>query len=369
MIRALGSAWKHPAFAGIAGAGLALLAGAAPARAHDQPYSYLDVRVDSTGLHGRIAAHIVDLARAIHDPTPDSLLRADVVSRLAPALRGALVARMGLTADGRAVHATLGDFEILPDRKLVAFAWRAPGLSAPGWIRDAGPLFAEDPQHETFVNVYLSGRIVHQDVLDHDHTTSDWYAGGRQVVWAVVREFVAQGIHHIFIGPDHILFIVGLLLLGGGIGRVLTIVTGFTLAHSVTLALAALGIVQPPARIIEPLIAFSIVCVGVENLLARRSGRDLRPWLAFGFGFVHGFGFASVLKSFGLPTQALAWSLVSFNVGVEIGQATIVLAVSPVLALLRARAPQHAGRVVVVGSAGVIAAGAFWFVQRVLGGS
>lgn len=356
-------------FASAVFAAAALLGLAAPARAHDQPYSYMDVRVDSTGLHGRVAAHVVDLARAIGYATPDSLLRTDVTARLAPALRRALVARLGLSADGHAVTATLDDFEILPDRKLVAFAWQARGDRSPGWIRASGPLFAEDPQHETFVNVYVASRIAHQDVLDHDRTVSDWYAGGRQGVWAVVREFVAQGIHHIFIGPDHILFIVGLLLLGGTLGRVLTIVTGFTLAHSVTLALAALGIVQPPARIIEPLIAFSIVCVGVENLLARKSGRDLRPWLAFGFGFVHGFGFASVLKSFGLPPQALAWSLVSFNVGVEIGQATIVLAVSPLLALLRARAPRQVGRVVVVGSAGVIAAGAFWFVQRVFGGS
>jgi hydrogenase/urease accessory protein HupE len=183
----------------------------------------------------------------------------------------------------------------------------------------------------------------------------------------VVREFVIQGIHHIFIGPDHILFIIGLLLLGGGIARLLKIITAFTIAHSLTLVLATLKIVDSPATIVEPAIALSIVFLGLETLYAlKRQRRDHRVILAFVFGLIHGFGFAGVLADFGLPEGALGWSLAAFNVGVEIGQACIVLVVAPSLIALRSRNPIVAQRVEYVGTASIIIAGAFWFVERVL---
>src|SRR5205807_9177721 len=103
------------------------------------------------------------------------------------------------------------------------------------------------------------------------------------------------GLHHILIGPDHLLFLVGLLLLGGSVRQLLVVVTAFTVAHSITLSLAALNLLSPPARIIEPAIALSIVYVGVDNLLVS-SGRDVRAWIALPFGFIHGFGFANVLR-------------------------------------------------------------------------
>src|SRR4029079_9268945 len=147
----------------------------------------------------------------------------------------------------------------------------------------------------------------------------EYFAGTRQGVFAVIKKFVPAGIHHILIGPDHLLFLVGLLLLGGSIGRLAAVVTGFTVPQSVTLSLAALNYVTPPARIIEPAIALSIVYVGADNLLVRE-GRDVRAWIAFAFGFIHGCGFANVLREMDLPSRALGWSLFSFNVGVEIGQ-------------------------------------------------
>src|SRR5438876_10223518 len=112
--------------------------------------------------------------------------------------------------------------------------------------------------------------------------------------------------------------------------RLAMIVASFTFAHSVTLSLAALNILSPPARIIEPAIALSIVFVGADNLLAS-GGRDVRPWIALSFGFIHGFGFANVLNEMGLPAQALAWSLFSFNFGVEIGQLLVVVTVATAL--------------------------------------
>jgi HupE/UreJ protein len=156
-------------------------------------------------------------------------------------------------------------------------------------------------------------------------------------------------------------------LLGGTVGQLTLVVTSFTLAHSITLSLAALNIVTPPARLIEPAIALSIVYVGADNLLvsAPRGGRDVRAWIAFTFGFIHGFGFANVLREMDLPRRALGWSLFSFNVGVEIGQLAVVLVVASTLAAVRARSEAVGRRVAFVGSVAVIAAGAFWFVQRV----
>jgi hypothetical protein len=172
------------------------------------------------------------------------------------------------------------------------------------------------------------------------------------------------------IGPDHILFLVGLLLLGGGWRRLVGIVTMFTLGHSITLSLAALDIVTPPAWLIEPAIALSIVVVGADNLLQRKEkGRDLRAFVALFFGLVHGFGFAAVLKEFGLPQEALGWSLFSFNVGVELGQLAIVVVVASALALIRRRWPKADGAIVTGGSAVVIAAGAYWFAERVFLGA
>jgi hypothetical protein len=169
------------------------------------------------------------------------------------------------------------------------------------------------------------------------------------------------------------------MLLGGTIWRLATIVTAFTLGHSVTLSLAALDIVSPPASIVEPVIALSIVFVGADNLLVQRdrnqargaqpraaaAPRDIRGWIAGVFGLVHGFGFASVLKEFGLPLTALGWSLFSFNVGVEIGQLAIVVAVALALRAIHRRDPVLGRRLVVAGSVIVVAAGAYWFVERV----
>ena len=183
------------------------------------------------------------------------------------------------------------------------------------------------------------------------------YTGTRQGLWAVFTSFTASGVHHIAIGPDHILFIVGLLLLGGSLRRLLAIVTAFTLGHSVTLALATLQILDPPSRIIEPAIALSIVYVGADNLLVGKRGRDVRPWVALFFGLVHGFGFASVLRETGLPPRALGLSLFSFNLGVEIGQAAIVVIVASGLMALRGRNAALAARVVTAGSVCVLLAG------------
>src|SRR5438034_1199047 len=198
-------------------------------------------------------------------------------------------------------------------------------------------------------------------ILDINHSETEYFAGTRQGVFAVIRKFIPAGIHHILIGPDHLLFLVGLLLLGGSIRRLAMVVTSFTIAHSITLSLAALNFVTPPARIIEPAIALSIVFVGADNLLAH-GGRDVRAWIAFGFGFIHGFGFANVLREMDLPSRALGWSLFSFNIGVEIGQLLVVVVVGTMFAALRSRSEMAGRRLAFAGSIVIVVAGAFWFI-------
>jgi hydrogenase/urease accessory protein HupE len=214
------------------------------------------------------------------------------------------------------------------------------------------------------INCYESDSLALQAILDQSKTSVEFFSGSRQGVLAVMKRFIPAGVEHILIGPDHLLFLVGLLLLGGTLRQLAVVVSSFTLAHSITLSLAALNVVNPPARIIEPAIALSIVYVGADNLMVR-DGRDMRAWIAFGFGFIHGFGFASVLREMDLPPSALGWSLFSFNLGVEIGQLIVVVAVASALAALRARSELFGRKLAFAGSVAVIVAGAFWFIQRV----
>src|SRR5439155_9321057 len=122
------------------------------------------------------------------------------------------------------------------------------------------------------------GELTGQLILDRSKTAAEYFTGSSQSTLMVIRKFIPEGIRHILIGPDHILFLIGLLLLGGTVRRLLLVVTSFTIAHSITLSLAALNIVNPPARIIEPAIALSIVYVGLDNLLSK-NGRDVRAWI------------------------------------------------------------------------------------------
>ena len=178
-------------------------------------------------------------------------------------------------------------------------------------------------------------------------------------------DFVKLGIEHILTGYDHLLFLVALLATARGAWSVVRIVTAFTLAHSVTLSVAALGIVTIPDRIIEPLIAATIVWVALENLLSAEP--DRRRWIwSFGFGLVHGFGFASVLGELGLKGVTLVRGLVGFNVGVEIGQLIFVAVFLPALMWLsRGRGARLTPR---IASLAVAAIGAYWLVERIFVG-
>jgi len=333
--------------------------------AHPAPFSYVDLSLSESGIDVSVVAHIFDVAHDLGIDQSERLLDPAFARSRSADVAALVQHRFHVTADGRelACRASDGIAIVAPRQSLtVRFACALPHPA--GTVGFAAVMFPYDPAHQTFLNVYERGGLTAQAILDGGRTSFEYFAGTRQGVLAVIRKFVPAGVHHILIGPDHLLFLVGLLLLGGTMRQLLLVVTSFTVAHSVTLSLAALNLVSPPARIIEPAIALSIVYVGADNLLVRE-GRDVRAWIALTFGFIHGFGFANVLREMDLPTRALGWSLFSFNVGVEIGQLFVVVIVAAALTALRTHNEVAGRRLATAGSLVVIAAGAFWFVQRV----
>ena len=364
----------------------ALLLWARPAAAHPAPFSYLDLHLDSSGVTGTLVVHDLDAAHDLGVANADSLLDPATAQRYRGALVALLGPRISLMLDNRAVTIAWGAIEVVPDRQSLRLAFTVSHVR-PGHVGIHAYVFPYDPIHQTFINIYEDSALKLQAILDASHQDTAYYSGSTQGRWAVVKTFVLSGIEHILIGPDHILFLIGLLLLGGTLSRLALIVTSFTIGHSITLSLAALDILSPSARFIEPLIALTIVVVGADNLLVLRgrqkssapsaalgisvpsvalaSETDLRPWLAVAFGLIHGFGFAYVLKEFGLPQAALGWSLFAFNLGVEIGQLLIVGVVAGLLLLVRRKSEALARQLALVGSIAVIVAGTYWFIQRV----
>jgi hypothetical protein len=347
---------------------VALLTLAAPAAGHPVPFSFLDLQLTTHGMDASLVIHDFDLAHEFKVSDPGLFLDPVFLTEQNAAIRSLISSRLQFSADGIPLETEWDLPEVLRDHESVRFLLRFPSIrSKPAHIAIRAALFPYDALHQTFVNVYDDGELTHQSVLDQSRKQAEYFTGSGLSVTAVIRRFIPEGIRHILIGPDHILFLVGLLLLGGSPRRLLVVVTSFTVAHSITLSLAALNIFTPSPRIIEPAIALSIVYVGFDNLLMR-DGRDVRTWIAFAFGFIHGFGFANVLREMDLPRRALGWSLFSFNFGVEIGQLLVVLIVALLLTAIRSRSETAGRYVAVVGSIVVIVAGAYWFIQRVFWG-
>lgn len=326
----------------------ALVPGAA--RAHALRLSTGEVTVD-----GRRVQAVLQFARAELDVLPPGQIAGTVQvlsdglpcvlagSSVAPAQEDgvAVTGRWECPAAPGKLRIVLGFLDRLPEGHLHVALLRLPGVTVQRTARAATP------------------------VLEVEAHPSAWAGAGR---------FLRLGAEHIFQGTDHIAFLIGVLLLGGTVRQLLGIITAFTLAHSVTLALATLSWVVPPPRIIEPLIALSIVAVAVENLVCLRaplSSERVRSaiahrWrLTFGFGLVHGFGFAGALRALELPRALLAPSLLTFNLGVEIGQLVIVALAWPLLRWLRGLGwAWPAG--VRWASVGVAALGVYWLMQRVV---
>lgn len=232
--------------------------------------------------------------------------------------------------------------------------------SAGTLVVDAAFLGRLNPGHRTVLEA--EGQTVR--ILDAAHAEAELPAPAAAPPGAlgVAGEYVVLGVEHILTGWDHLLFLTGLLLGVRRTAEAAAVVTGFTLAHSVTLALAALKILVLPASVVEPAIALTVVWVGVENLLPENPAR--RVALTSTLGLVHGLGFAGLLAELGLPDGQLVPALVSFNVGVELGQFAVVLLVLPILSRLRAGPVfQRGGQR--WASLAVSLVGLGWFVERV----
>lgn len=215
------------------------------------------------------------------------------------------------------------------------------------------------PDHRTLAD-FSDGGDKLQFVFQHENSWS--WQPDIDTGWSNIAGFVLFGMEHIFTGYDHILFLLGLLLVGRGLKNLVGIVTAFTVAHSVTLALATLGIVQPVGWVIEAAIALSIVYVGVENLLVREVRHRWR--IAFAFGLVHGFGFAGLLREMNMDQAGLLVSLLTFNAGVEIGQVLIVAMAWPLLHSLQGS--PYRLRIIQLVSVIIAVFGLIWFVERVI---
>jgi hypothetical protein len=238
-------------------------------------------------------------------------------------------------------------------------------------------LFDVDPSHRGLVQWIAPGGTGAQALVFGTDNAQQPLALQAQSAWRTLAEYLKDGMWHIWIGYDHILFLLSLLLpavlvrvgrdwepapsLKRSLLEVLKVVTAFTLAHSITLSLAALHVISLPSRIVESTIAASVVFAALNNL---RGTIEKKRWvMAFVFGLVHGFGFASVLADLGLPQGALALALVGFNLGVEVGQMAIVVAFVPVAFALR-RTLFYRHGVLTFGSILVALVAGYWFVQR-----
>ncbi len=185
----------------------------------------------------------------------------------------------------------------------------------------------------------------------------------RPTRWTIARQYLVLGYTHILPkGLDHILFVLGIFLLSPRVKTMVLQVTAFTVAHSITLGLSIYGLVSLPSRVVEPLIALSIAYVAIENLITR----ELKPWrlaLVFTFGLLHGLGFAGVLRELGLPREEFLTGLLTFNLGVEGGQLTVI-AIAMLLVWPFVQRGWYRHRVVIPASLVIAAIGIYWTITR-----
>ncbi|MBS2025382.1 MAG: HupE/UreJ family protein [Deltaproteobacteria bacterium] len=357
------------------------------ARAHQQRLSYGDYRVQGADVEVHLRFAALDLAQLTHlDLDGDGRVSQHALDALGPTFASTLLAELHVAADGTSCP-------VSSHGPLTLDASERPRAPDAMGASDGVTLVAQFHCAAEVKSLQVDVGLLELLPAGHTHLAritlalpdgaqeTERVAQAGQSTFVVERaqashtfaRFLKLGLEHIFSGTDHLAFLLALLLLGGRLTALIKIVTSFTLAHSITLALAALGVFAPPPRVVEPLIALSILAVALENLWALRKGPeaaaralDHRWMLTFGFGLVHGFGFASALQETLLSRKELTSALVSFNLGVECGQVTLVAAALPILMQLRKRAwfLKHGPRAIslVVGGLGV-----YWTIARLVG--
>lgn len=215
-----------------------------------------------------------------------------------------------------------------------------------------------DPSHANMAKVIMDGK---QQEFVFTYEVRELNIG-EMSPFTKIKQFFVLGLKHIFTGYDHILFVISLLIGAKTVRHILSLVTAFTVAHSITLALATLEIVQLPGKFVESAIALSIVYVALKNIFTPESKHA--PWIAFAFGLIHGFGFAGILSELHLGKSHLAAALVSFNLGIEAGQLLIVTLVFPILLYLSKNLMRINKWVTPSISTAVLLFGFVWFIER-----
>ena len=376
MIRRL---WRQGVLRAVAMAWLVLMAGAALAHKSSDSYLTVQVRADQVSVQWDIALRDIQFAIGL-DANGDDQITWGELQQKQRELQAWASSRLSLQRGGACTfkpQALQVDEHTDGGYAVLAWSGRCPQQHGPLSIQYS-LLFDLDTQHRGLLKLDLDG-ATHSAVLGPQSGVLQF----SQATTASVQflQYLWQGVWHIWIGFDHILFLLALLLPavllprrrgghGGGLRgvsrfkeailSVLAVVTAFTLAHSITLSLAALQIISLPSRLVESAIAASVVFAAANNLVPMVQGRWL---MAFFFGLIHGFGFASVLTELGLPTGALALSLVGFNLGVELGQLAIVAVFLPLAFVLR-HTPFYQRGVLVGGSWAALLVALAWFVER-----
>lgn len=357
----------------------------ANAGAHEIRPAIVSVNLAAPRFEIEVSANLEALLAGVspkHADTSESpnAQRYDRLRELAPAELEGQVRKFipewlkGLAAelDGVRVEPTVAAIEIpaLGDPRLA----RISIIRLAGAMPDGGREFRWSYAREfgdNILKVREPGRESVTSVWLRNGEWSDPYVVGvgiqPRTALQVAAQYVALGFTHILPkGLDHILFVLGLYLLSTRWKPLLIQVTSFTIAHSITLGLSIYGIFSLPATIVEPLIAASIAYVAIENVLTNRL-HAWRPFVVFGFGLLHGMGFAGVLQEIGMPRSEFLTALVSFNVGVELGQLAVITLAFVLTGIWFRNKPWYRSRIVVPASLLIAATGLYWTVERVIG--
>lgn len=311
------------------------------------------------------------------DADRDGHLSALEVTNARSLLESKIISRIAVKADGAACKGTLTDAALTEQDGLLVEGRYDCASAKSGFEVDAA-LLDDLPHGHRHIARTVAGEATHDEVLYRDHRSvsvppgaaSDAKPGEAKPAPKLDHEtsggafsFFKMGIEHILTGYDHLVFLLGLVLARGRVRQLVGVVTAFTVAHSITLALAAFGVWAPSPRIIEPAIALSIVYVGIENFFVKDASKRWR--ITFPFGLIHGFGFAGALQEISLPRAQIPGALLSFNLGVEAGQLVVMALVLPLIFSLR-KQDWFEPRAVRVVSGAVALAGGIWFVMRVV---
>jgi hypothetical protein len=354
--------------------------------AHTPSQTYFTLTVAGTNLSGRWDVAIVDLHQGMGlDPTQLRQRRAAELQQREEALTLDIAAGVELLADGERLRLMATDYTTLPLNGIeyARLLFEGVGMSRPPRVIEinASAAFRIDTNMHGLLRMEHGGRT-EVVAFDRQSPAHRFEIGPPSGDWSRWLSFVREGVWHIWIGFDHLLFLVTLLLpavlkresnrwigverFRDGLINVLKIVTAFTIAHSITLSLATLDIARLPPRVVEPVIAASVGLAALNNLFPQLRAKG---WaIAFGFGLIHGFGFAGVLAALELTGGPLASALVCFNVGVEIGQIVVVLAFLPLAFNLRA-SKVYLTATLKYGSIAIVVLASVWLFQRIIGSS